>query len=100
MEARGVPQHRTQVNPSAGRSGRGKCAWQHDARFPTVAGTVLGAEAAGHCSSLPQEISTGPSPSGRVRGGNDARPKPVEKSDHPIQVMKPGNAGGAEGVAV
>ena len=36
--------------------------------------------------------------SGRAGGGNDDRPKHVEKSDHPIVVMKPGNAGGAKGV--
>lgn len=37
-------------------------------------------------------------PRGRREGGNDDPPMPVEKSDHPIVVMKPGNSGGAKGV--
>ncbi len=97
MEALDVPQHRTQVNPSAGWSGLGKCARQHDARYPTVAGPVVGAAAAGHCSLLPREISTGPR-GGSVHEGNDVCAMPVEKSDHPVVAMKPGNAGGAKGV--
>ena len=99
MEARGKPQYRTQVNPSAGWPELGECARQHDARFPTVAGTVFGAGAAGHCSSLPQEISAGPRQGGRAFEGNDVRPMSAEKSDHLIVVTKPGNAGGAKGVA-
>ena len=76
----------------------GECARQHDARYPIEAGTVLGAVTAGHCSPLPQEISMGPPVSGSVLGGNDACAMLMEKSDHPIVVMKPGNAGGAKGV--
>ena len=100
MEARGKPRYRTQVNPCAGWSGLGKCAGKHDALYPTVAGTVLGAAIAGHFSSLPQEISMSPSPlgDGRACGGNDARTMRMEKSDHPIVALKPGNAGGAKGV--
>ena len=60
MEARDEPQHRTQVNPCAGGFGLGECARQHDARYPTETETVLGAVAAGHSPSLPQEISRGP----------------------------------------
>ena len=59
MEARGKPRYRTRVNPCAGWSDLGKCAGEHDALYPTVVGTVLGAAIAGHCSSLPQEIPTG-----------------------------------------
>jgi hypothetical protein len=33
-----------------------------------------------------------------LNGGNDVRPKPQEKSDHPIVAWKPGNADGAKGV--
>ncbi len=100
MEARGEPRYRTQVNPCAGWSGLGKCASKHDAQYPTAAGTVMGAAIAGHFSSSPQEISTGPPPlgDGRACGGNNARTMSVEKSDHPIVAMKPGNAGGAKGV--
>jgi hypothetical protein len=97
MEALDAPQHRTQVNPSAGWSGPGECARQHDARYPTEAGSVVGAAAAGHCSPLPREISTGPQ-GGSVHEGNDVCAKPVEKSDHPVVAMKPGNVGGAKGV--
>jgi hypothetical protein len=57
---------------------------------------VLGAEAAGHCFILPQEISLGP-PDGRPVEGNDHRSTPREKSDRPIVAVKPGNAGGAKG---
>ena len=35
---------------------------------------------------------------GRRHEGIDVLAKPVEKSDHPIVAMKPGNAGGAKGV--
>ena len=103
MEAVDKPQHRTRVNPYAGRAALGECAFQHDARYPTESGMVMGAAAAGHCQSLPQEISRGPrlresGVSGRVHGGNDVRATPVEKSDHPVVARKPGNAGGAKGV--
>ena len=99
MEARGRPQHRTQVNPPAGWPELGECASEHDARYPTVAGTVMGAGAAGHCSPLPQEISMGPPRGGRGLGGDDEHPMPVESADHLVVAMKPGNAGGAKGVA-
>ena len=100
MEARGEPRYRTQVNPYAGRPGLGECAWQHEAQYPTVTKLVVGAAIARHCSSLPREISTSPSPDGggRRHGGNDVLPMLAEKSDHPIVAMKPGNAGGAKGV--
>jgi hypothetical protein len=99
MEARGKPQHRMQVNLPAGWPEQGECAPSHDARYPTVARTVLEAGAAGHCSFLPPEISTSPRECGRAFGSNDVRPMPVEKSDHLVVVLKPGNAGGAKGVA-
>jgi len=99
MEARDEPQHRTSVNPRAGWLGLGERAGQREARYPTVAGRVGRAGAAGHCSSLPQEISTGPPRSGRWPGGNDELPMPVEKADHLVVAMKPGNAGGAKEVA-
>ncbi len=81
MEALGKPQHRTQVNPCVGRSALGECALQHDARYPTEGGTVMGAAAAGHCPFLPREISSGPwfgarRASGSAYGGNDAARSP------------------------
>lgn len=98
MEAVGEPQHRTQVNPCAGWRGLGECARKHDARYPTEPTAVLGAAVAGHYSTLPQEISTGPRFGGSGSGGNDAAAKPVEKSDHLIVASKPGNSGGAKEV--
>ena len=97
MEARDEPQYRTQVNPSAGWSGSGESASQDEAQYPIGAGAVIGAVIAGHCSPLPQEISTGPRALGSVRGGNDEHATPVEKSDRPVVATKPGNAGGAKG---
>ena len=98
MEAGCEPQHRTQVNLYAGSLDLGECASQHDAPYPTVAVGVMEAGAAGHLSTLPQEISIDPTPVGKAQGGNDACLTSVEKSDHSIVARKPGNAGGAKGV--
>jgi len=103
MEARGQAWNRTQVNPRSGCQGLGQRAFQRDARYPIEAPVVEGAAFMRSDSSLPQEISTAPhGPRGRCGngcGGNDASVKAVEKSDHPIVALKPGNAGGAKGVA-
>jgi hypothetical protein len=98
MEAGSEPQHRTQVNLYAGFCGMGECAFQHDARNPNVTVGVMEAGAAGHFSTLPQEISIDPTLVGRVRGGDDECLMSVEKSDHSILVLKLVNAGGAKGV--
>lgn len=102
MEAVDKPQHRTQVNPCAGRSVLGECAFQHDARYPTEDGTVLGAGAAGHCPFLPREISSGPClgvsrDSGSAHGGNDvarspwrSRITPYERGNRVIPVEQRG----------
>jgi hypothetical protein len=96
MEARGLPQHRTQVKPrKAGLSGLA-C---RSTRRPISNRdrTVVGTEAAGSCLSLPQEIS--PSPlSGSAQGGNDAGTMLGERSDHPIVARKLVKAGRAKGV--
>jgi len=91
MEARGEPQHRTQVKPrKAGLSGRACPTTRRP--ISNRGRTVLGTEAAGSGSSLPQEIS--PSPlSGRAQEGNDAGPMPGEKSDHLIVARKLVKAG-------
>ena len=57
---------------------------------------VLRAAAAGHCFTLPQEISPGPL-RGRWEEGNDDLSTLGEKSDRLIVVSKPSNAGGAKG---
>ena len=102
MEARGQAWNRTQVNPRSGCQGLGERAWQREALSPAEAPVVEGAAFTRSDSSLPQEVSTAPHlpHGGRGNGcrGTDASVKAVEKSDHPIVVMKPGNAGGAKGV--
>jgi len=98
MEAGCELQHRTQVNLRAGCGNPGEHARQCDARYPIVVPGVVEAGAAGHCSTLLQEISRGPVLTGTAQGGNDACRKPREKSDHLIVAWKPGNAGGAKGV--
>ena len=95
MEARGEPQHRTQVKPrKAGLSGQACLATRRP--ISNRDRTVVGTEAAGSCSSLPQEISLGPL-DGRAQGGNDAGSMPGEKSDCPIVARKPTKAGRAKG---
>jgi len=59
MEARGEPQHRTQVNPrKAGLPGQACTSTRRP--ISNRGRTVVGAAAAGSHSSLPQEISSGP----------------------------------------
>ena len=59
MDARGEPQHRTQVNPrKAGLPGQACVSTRRP--VSNRGRTVLGAAAAGSHSSLPQEISSGP----------------------------------------
>ncbi len=103
MEARGQAWNRTQVNPRSGCQGLGKRASQRDARYPTEAPVVEGAAFMQSDSFLPQEISIAPrrldGRRGNGCGGNDASVTAMEKSDHLIVAMKPGNAGGAKGVA-
>jgi hypothetical protein len=98
MEAGCELQHRTKVNLSAGSGNLGKPAAPSDARYPIVVPGVIEAGAAGHCSTLLQEISIGPVSAGTALGGNDACRTLMEKSDHLIVAMKPGNAGGAKEV--
>ena len=99
-ESRGESRYPTQMNPRAGRPGLGECGDHHEARYPTVTRLVVGAAVAEHCSSLPQEIPTGPPHMGgdRRHEGIDVLAKTVEKSDHSIVAMMPGNAGGVKGV--
>lgn len=88
----------TQVNLRAGCGDLGEHAGQCDARYPIEVPGVFEAGAAGHCSTLLQEISMDPATTGTAQGGNDACWKFMEKSDHLIVARKPGNAGGAKGV--
>ncbi len=80
MEARGEPQHRTQVHPrKAGLPGH---ACDSTRRPVSNRGrTVVGAAAARSHSSLLQESSFRPR-FGRAQEGNDAGPTRMEKSDY------------------
>ena len=98
MEARGETQHRTQVKPRKAGPIWVSVLVNATPDYPIVVRTVLGTAAAGSCSFLPQEISPGPHWSVGHQEGNDAGPKPGEKSDHPIVARKPAKAGGAKGV--
>ena len=104
MEARSVPQHRTKVNLQAGW-----LAWVSVPQDVTPGirsrptgsgggsgGTSLGLtpgdlERSERCDGSPTDLVG-------LCGGNDRRPMPLEKSDHLVVVMKPGNAGGAKGM--
>ena len=95
VEARGQPQHRTQVKPrKAGPT------WVSvpPSATPDIQSRRDGTGDGGGGKWLvltPGDLG-GCVTRGRRRG--DALPTPTEKSDHPIVAMKPGNAGGARGV--
>jgi hypothetical protein len=94
MEAGSEPRRRTKVKSR--KAGLGWVSVLGNATPVSSRGrTVLGTAAAGSCSSLPWEIS--PSPRcGREPGNRHSMLG--EKSDHPIRVVRPGNAGGTRGV--
>ena len=95
VEARGQPQHRTQVKPrKAGPT------WVSvpPSATPDVQSRRdgTGDGGGGKWLVLTSGDLGGSVTRGRRRG--DALPTSTEKSDHPIVAMKPGNAGGARGV--
>jgi hypothetical protein len=97
MEARSESQHRTKVNLQAGcltwASERGRATPYIRSRSCSSGGgsgeTFL--------NLTPRDLS-GSAHRGRTKEGNDRGPMPTEKSDHPILVTKPSNAGGAKGM--
>jgi len=97
MEAVSEPQHRTKVNLIAG------ClAWVSAPAVTTPdirpwPGSNRGGSGGTLLNLTPRDLHRSEW-LGRARGGNDNGPMSVEKSDHPIVVLKPGNAGGAKGV--
>ena len=96
-EARGEPWHRTQVKPckagptwvSMPVNAKPDIQSRRDGNGDGGRGTWFVLTSGGLGRSAP---------SGRRRGGDDALPMPGKESDHPIVVVKPGNAGGAKGV--
>lgn len=97
MEARGGPQHRTQVKPrKAGPtwvSTPGSATPDFQSRRDGI-----GDGGGGKLLVLTPGDLGGSATSGRRREGDDALPMSVEESDHLVVVRKPGNAGGAKGV--
>lgn len=103
MEARSESQHRMKMNLQAG--------WLSWVSTPGVATPNIRSRAASSEGGsgetflilTPRDLQRSPvSPRpkawGRLNEGNDREPKSLEKSDHLIVVMKPGNVGGAKGM--
>lgn len=98
MEAGGQPWYRTQVNSRAGWSG-----WASvpDSTTPDIRSCRASSGSGDRGKRLtltPGDLRGSVESDGRGCEGNDAHATPVQKSDHPIVVLKPGNAGGAKGV--
>ena len=102
MEAVSELQHRTKVNLSAGL-----LAWVSTPLCTTPnirswPGSIRGGRGRTLLNLTPRDLDRStvslPQACGRARAGNDNCPKSIEKSDHSILAMNPGNAGGAKGV--
>ena len=95
MEARDVPQHRTQVKPR-----KAGLIWVSVPPYatPDIQSRQDGSEdgGGGKLLALTRGDLHGSTRCGRRLG--DGLPRSVEKSDHFIRALKPGNAGGAKGV--
>lgn len=97
MEAVSKPQHRTKVNLSVGF-----LAWVNvpSNMTPSIRswpGSNRGGSGGTLLNLTPRDLHRSDL-LGRADGGNDRCPMSMEKSDHPIVVTKPGNAGGAKRV--
>ncbi len=95
MEARGEPQHRTQVNPrKAGLSGQACSSTRRPISNPRQDGS--GGGGGGKLFILtPRDLLW--SGDGRAREGNDSGSMPEEKSDRLVVATKPVKAGRAKG---
>lgn len=95
MEACSELQHRTRVNSGAGRS-----VWVSVPGnvTPSIQSRQDGIRSGGGRKSCDLTLGDLHESTRSGRPCSDARTKLVEKSDHPIGAMKPGNAGGAKGV--
>ena len=103
MEAVSELQHRTKVNLSAGLLvwvSAPLCTTPGIRSWP---GSIRGGRGSTLLNLTPRDLyrsmlSLLAEVDGRARAGNDNCPKSIEKSDHFVVALKPGNAGGAKGV--
>lgn len=95
MEAGSEPQHRTKVNLRAGRSVRVSVLRDVTPDSQSGQAGIEGGGGGKSCVLTPGGLF-GSALCGRLVSNDGAMPE--EKSDHPIVVPKPGNAGGAKGV--
>jgi hypothetical protein len=95
MEARSESQHRTKVNSCAGSSGWVSAPPSATPNIRSRQGCSGGGGGEKFCA-----LTLGDLLGSAVRGrsASDDGTMSGEKSDHPIVVMNPGNAGGAKGV--
>ena len=101
MEAVSEPQHRTKVNLSAGCLAWVSVPLNMTPSIRSLPGSSRGGSGGTLLNLTPGDLYRSDSTNclvGRANGGNDTCPMSVEKSDHPILALKPGNAGGAKGV--
>ena len=95
MEARGEPQHRTQVNPrKAGLPGQACLSTRRPVSNSWQEGVGGGGDGKSFILTPRDLLRSG---DGRAQEGNDAGSMPEEKSDHLIVAMKPVKADGAKG---
>ncbi len=97
MEALGVTQHRTKVKLRKASEVLGQHAAQCDARYPDATSWYWRRCGVKLCTLTQGDLYVSVQ-RGRAGEGNDNRPMRVEKSDHLVVALKPGNAGGAKGV--
>lgn len=104
MEACSESQHRTSVNLRAGCLTWASELVRATPHIRSGSSSSEGGSGETFLSLTPRDLQrshSSPRPwasVGRVREGNDNDPMSLEKSDHPIVVTKPGNAGGAKGM--
>lgn len=98
MEAGGQPWYRTQVNSRAGWSGWASVPVRTTPGIRPCRNSIGSGDRGKRLILTPGGLRGSADGGGRVCEGNDAHATPVQKSDHPIVALKPGNAGGAKGV--
>ncbi len=98
MEAGGQAWYRTQVNPQTGWLDRASALRGTKPDIRPGRGSNEGGDRAKRFNLTPGDPHRSAPQGGSRHRGNDASAMPVQKSDHPIVVMKPVNAGRAKGV--